>query len=182
MHDEELINNILKGDRFSFKELVEKYQPNVFRIAMGFVHSKEDAEEISQDVFVKIYQSLSAFNGHAAFSTWLYRITVNTSINYLRQKKRSTIWTGLSDLLHLVSKEKAAETKLAEKTNTELIRSAIDHLPVNQRLAFVLSKYEEMPQKDVAAIMHISEGAVEQLLQRAKNNLRKNLENKLESA
>ncbi len=182
MHDEELIKSILNGERFGMKQLMEKYQPNVFRIAVGFVHNRDDADEIVQDVFVKVYQSLSAFNGKSAFSTWLYRISVNTSINYLRKQKRTGFWTSITELVQITSKEKAAETKLVEKSNAEMIRAAINALPVKQRIAFILMKYEELPQKEVAAVMHISEGAVEQLVHRARNNLKKNLENKLEEA
>lgn len=182
MHDDELINSILNGERLGFKQLMEKYQPNVFRIAVGFVHNRDDADEIVQDVFVKVYQSLSTFNGKSAFTTWLYRIAVNTSINYLRRQKRTTFWTNITELLHIASKEKAAETKLVEKSNAEIIRAAINALPEKQQMAFVLLKYEDLSQKEVAAIMHISEGAVEQLVHRARNNLKKNLENKLEEA
>ncbi len=182
MHEEELINSILNGERLGFTRLMEKYQPNVFRIAIGFVHSRDDADEITQDVFVKVYQSLSAFNGKSAFSTWLYRITVNTSINYIRKRKRTYFWENLTELLHVASKERTAEGRLNEQSDAEVIRTAINALPEKQRTAFVLSKYEELPQKEVAAIMHITEGAVEQLIHRARNNLKKNLENKLEQA
>ena len=81
MHESELIQSILDGNQQDFKLLIKKYETNVFRAAIGFLHNKQDAEEITQDVFVKVYQSLSSFKGKAAFSTWLYRITVNTSLN-----------------------------------------------------------------------------------------------------
>lgn len=111
MHEAELIHSILKGNQQDYAVLVKQYQQNVFRTAMGLVHNKEDAEEITQDVFVKVYQSLSSFNGKAAFSTWLYRITVNTGLNFLRKKKRKTFWTGLSDILQIPSKDKLGEIK-----------------------------------------------------------------------
>jgi RNA polymerase sigma-70 factor (ECF subfamily) len=176
MYETEIINNILKGNRYDYGLLIKKYQANVFRTAIGFVHNKEDAEEITQDVFVKAYQSLSSFGGKAAFSTWLYRITVNTSLNFIRKKKKSGFWLGLSSLFQAPSKDKPAATIIEENAEKVVIREAIENLPEKQRLAFVLAKYEELPQKQVAAIMKISEGAVEQLIIRAKNNLRNKLE------
>ncbi len=180
MNEIELIHRILEGNQQDFALLIKKYETNVFRTAIGLVHSKEDAEEITQDVFVKVYRSLSSFSGKSAFSTWLYRITVNSSLNFLRKKKRSGFWVGLSDLLQIASKDRAAETIMTEKSEKAVIQQAINSLPEKQRLAFVLAKYEELPQKQVAEIMNLSEGAVEQLILRAKNNLKKKLEKELE--
>jgi len=179
MYEAELIDSILKGNQQDFVLLIKKYQQGVFRTSMGLVHNSEDAEEITQDVFVKVYQSLSSFNGKAAFSTWLYRIAVNTSLNYLRKKKRKNFWTGLTELLQVASKDKSIETIITERSDNAVIQQALDALPEKQRLAFVFSKYEELPQKQVADIMNISEGGVEQLLIRAKNNLKKILEKEL---
>jgi RNA polymerase sigma-70 factor, ECF subfamily len=180
MHEAELIHSILEGNQQNYAILIKQYQANVFRTAMGLLHNKEDAEEITQDVFVKVYQSLSSFNGKAAFSTWLYRITVNTSLNYLQKKKRRRFWVGLSDILQVASKDKSVETIITERSENELVQQALDALPEKQRLAFVFTKYEELPQKQVAEIMNISPGAVEQLLLRAKVNLKKILEIKLD--
>ena len=180
MDEIELIHTVLEGNQTNFNLLIKRYESNVFRTAIGFLHNKEDAEEITQDVFIKVYQSLSTFSGKAAFSTWLYRITVNTSLNYLRKKKRKTFWIGLSEMLQIPSKDKPAETVITAQSEKTIIQQAIDKLPEKQRQAFVLSRYEELPQKQVADIMRISEGAVEQLILRAKSNLKKKLEKELE--
>ncbi len=182
MHEVDLIHSILKGNQQNYTLLIKQYEASVFRTAMGLLHNKEDAEEITQDVFVKVYQSLSSFNGKAAFSTWLYRITVNTSLNYLKKKNRKTFWSGLTDILQLASKDKSAEAILTERSDNTAIQQALDALPEKQRLAFVFTKYEELPQKQVAEIMNISEGAVEQLIIRAKNNLKKILDKQLNGA
>jgi RNA polymerase sigma-70 factor, ECF subfamily len=174
--DTELIQNVLNGNQRDFERLVEKHQSTVFRIAIGLLHNKEDAEEIVQDVFIKVYKSLSSFDAKAAFSTWLYRVTVNASLNVLRKKKRQKLWIELSDILQLRSKEKQADTLLTEQTDNALIYQAMNELPAMQRVAFVLSKYEELPQARVAEIMHLSTGAVEQLIYRAKRNLEQKLE------
>ena len=180
MHEDDLIHSIIKGNVHAYEILIKQYQANVFRTAMGFVHCKEDAEEITQDVFIKIYQSLQSFKGTSAFSTWLYRITINTSLNYLRKKKSRNFVTGLQDILQLASKEKPADAIISEKSDLGIIKQAIDSLSQKQRLTFILAKYEELPNKKIALIMELSEGAVEQLLIRAKTNLKKILEKKLD--
>lgn len=179
MDDTELIQNVLNGNQRDFERLVDKYQSAVFRIAIGLLHNKEDAEEIVQDVFIRVYRSLSSFDAKAAFSTWLYRVTVNASLNVLRKKKRQKLWVELSDILQLRSKEKQADVQLVEQSDNAFIYQAMNELPAMQRVAFVLSKYEEMPQARVAEIMQLSTGAVEQLIYRAKNNLQEKLGKKI---
>lgn len=95
MSDEQLIKEIISGSHAAFETLMDKYQLQVFRTVMGFVHIKEDAEEVTQDIFIKVYQSLPSFNYDSEFSTWLYRITVNMSLNSLRKNKK----TGCSNPL-----------------------------------------------------------------------------------
>ena len=77
MNDSEIIRDVLNGDQKKYALIVEKYQSNVFRTAIGFVHSKEDAEDIAQDVFIQAFRLLGSFEGKSELSTWLYRITVN---------------------------------------------------------------------------------------------------------
>ena len=175
MSDEQLIKDIISGNQAAFKNLMEKYQLQVFRTVMGFVHLKEDAEEVTQDIFVRVYQSLSSFHHDAEFSTWLYRITVNTSLNFLRSNRKNRLLQSLEAIFSHRSEEKTPLEELEHAERDRHIRMAIDALPEKQRMAFILSRYEELPQKKIAAVMNRSEGAVEQLLQRAKENLKKKL-------
>ena len=175
MSDEQLIHEILSGDNSAFKALMEKYQLQVFRTVVGFVHSKEDAEDVTQDIFVKVYQSFTSFKGESEFSTWLYRITVNMSINFINRNRKNRLLQSLEDIFHKPRGEKTPMEHLEDSERDHRIRKAIDSLPEKQRMAFILSKYEELPQKTIASVMNTSEGAVEQLLQRAKNNLQKKL-------
>lgn len=175
MQDFDLIDSVVEGNQKDFERLIKIYESNVFRMSIGLLHNKEDAEEVTQDVFLKLYRSLSTFNKKSAFSTWLYRLTINTCINFIKKKKRKHFWTGLSEVFQLSSREASVEMRMIQTSENEIIKNAIDGLPHKQRLAFVLTKYEELPQKQVAAIMKLSEGAVEQLVSRAKNNLRKKL-------
>ena len=184
MNNIELIKQILDGDRDRFRILVEQHQQMVFRTCMGFVHNKEDAEDLTQDVFVQAYRSLSGFKGESALSTWIYRIAVNASLNKLRKSSRNSVFQRLDALfgqdrnkelsLPLVNSENPEEIIIREE-HAEWIRKALASLPDKQKTAIILSKYDDLPQKEIAEIMNITEGAVEALLQRAKKNLREKL-------
>ena len=184
MTDSELIKLILDGDRDRFRILVEQHQQMVFRTCMGFVHNREDAEDLAQDVFVQAYRSLSGFKGESAFSTWIYRIAVNASLNKIRQSSRNSVFQRLDAFfgqdrnkelsLPLDSPENPEEILIKEE-HAVWIRKALDSLPDNQKTAVILSKYDDLPQKEIAEIMNLTEGAVEALLQRAKKNLREKL-------
>lgn len=175
MDDATLINAFLQGDSTAFTELVHRYQDKVFRIAMGYLHNQEEAEDLSQEIFIVVYQSLHQYKGEAAFSTWLYRVSINTTLQHLRKIKKRTLF------LRLLGKEEGTdrvsdenpEKDLLNKEAQKRIKSVLNRLPINQRTAFILKQYESLSQKEIARIMKISEGAVEALLQRAKNNLKK---------
>lgn len=176
MQESEIIRSVLDGHTAEFSLLVKAHEAAVFRIVMGFLHQKEDAEDITQEVFVKAFQSLDSFAGRSSFSTWLYRIAIHTSLNELKKRKRKRIWSMALEMFQFPSSNKDPEQELTGKSEQELIRKAIDTLPAKQRMAFILSRYEELPQREVAQIMELSEGAVEQLLIRARDNLKKNLQ------
>lgn len=162
-----------------FETIVSEYQAMVFRTAMGFVHSKEDAEDLTQDVFLRAYNSWGSFRGDSQISTWLYRITINLSLNFIEQQKRRNCFQLAGDVLgNLLNRGSGVKTPQEQLEDSELdraIQKAVDSLCQKQRIAFVLSKYEDLSQREIAEIMETAEGAVEQLLQRAKINLQKKL-------
>ena len=181
MTDTEIINITLQGGRNEFRTLVERYQSMVFRTCMGFLHDKDDADDLTQEVFIQAYQSLNKFKNDSAFSTWIYRIAVNASLNRLRKNSRTPILNRL-DSLFVTGKEKEIsltanddedpESILIRLEKSKWIQAALDSLPENQRTVIVLSKYDDLSQKEIAEIMKITEGAVESLIQRAKANLK----------
>ena len=184
MTDSELIKLILQGDKEKFRMLVEQYQQMVFRTCMGFLHDKDDADDLTQDIFIQAYQSLHSFKGDSAFSTWIYRIAVNASLNRVRKNSGNPVLNRL-DSLFGSGKEKEISLPVFDNENPESIlirqehskwvQNALDSLPENQRTAIVLSKYDDLSQKEIAEIMKTTEGAVEALIQRAKANLRMKL-------
>lgn len=176
MSDEQLIKEIRSGNSAAFRTLMERYQQQVFRVAMGYLHAKEDAEDLTQEVFIRVYEMLHTFHGEAAFSTWLYRITLNMSLNQLRKNKKKRLLQSLDTIFNRGSSDKTPLEMLEREEQDREIRAAINALPEKQRMAFVLSRYEELPQKQIATIMNRTEGAVEQLLKRANEKLRKKLQ------
>ncbi len=184
MNDKELSEMILKGDTDKFGVLVERYSPMVFRTCMGYVHNREDAEDLTQEVFIRAYQSLGGFRGNSSFSTWIYRIAVNASLNFTRNRSRASFFERLESLFSGEgSGDKNPSFSVGEDPEKIVIahehslwlQRALDSLPSNQRTAIILSKYDDLSQKEIAEIMDLSEGAVEALLQRARKNLRKKL-------
>ncbi len=147
----------------------------VYNIALGYLQNEKDAEEVTQDVFITVYSKLSTFKGKSKLSTWLYRITVNTSLNFLKKRNRRTFFSlgnnekSFPDFAH-------PGVLLENKEHSIVLFKAIQELKGNQKTAFILSYVEEMPRQEVADIMDTSLKSVESLLQRAKQNLRNQLD------
>jgi RNA polymerase sigma-70 factor (ECF subfamily) len=99
MNDKELVKRICEGDENSFRLLVEKYQDIVFRTCHGFLKNVEDSEDLTQEVFIKVFHKIQDFRGESEFSTWLYRIAVNMSINVLRQNKRRQLFEDIENII-----------------------------------------------------------------------------------
>lgn len=168
-----------------FQELFNANNKKVFNISLNIVQNTEDAEDIAQEVFIEVFHSLHLFKEQSAVSTWIYRIAVNKSLDFLRSKKRKKRFAFLTQLFHPESGEQLHEVShfdhpgvvLENKERSQILFAAINELPENQKTAFVLHKMEGFPQKEVAQIMSLSEKAIESLIQRAKENLKKLLEN-----
>jgi len=184
MTDDEIINQVLSGNKDHYRTIVDKYQPMVFRTCMGFLHYKEEAEDLTQDVFIQAYQNLGRFKGESSFSTWLYRIAINTSLNRVRSTQKNFIMQRIESfrdtekrwILQVpVRDNENPESIMILDEHREWLKKALNSLPENQRTAIVLSKYDDLSQKEIAGIMNTTEGAVEALIQRAKKNLREKL-------
>lgn len=182
--DFEIIKKITEGDRNQYRILVERYQQMIFRTCMGFLHNRDDADDLVQDIFIQAYQALPEFRQQSSFSTWLYRIAVNASLNKVRKNSKNILIRYLDRFSGSEARDNPVST-FSDNENPEdilihneyraWVQKALDSLPPNQRAAIVLSKYDDLPQKEIAEIMNTTEGAVEALIQRAKANLRESL-------
>jgi RNA polymerase sigma factor (sigma-70 family) len=174
---------ISASSNISFNELVEEHKTRVFNTAISFLQNKEDAEDITQDVFIEVYRSLHQFKERSAFSTWIYRITVNKSLDHLRKKNRQKRFGFLGSLFYEDSGELKHDRPhfdhpgilLENKEKARYLFMAIESLPEKQKTAFILFHIEELAQKEIALIMDTSPKAVESLIQRAKQSLKEKL-------
>ena len=182
MTDYELVQGILRRDRQAFQYLLDTYQKQVVKTAYYFTGNMEDAEDLSQEIFIEIIGSAESFRHSATLSTWIYRITVNRSLNLIKKNKRREIFQRLGNLFQDPGNGKhAVEEPSGHITNTEdderrrLLNHAINSLPENQRIAFILSKYDELPYREICEVMNLSLSSVESLIHRAKINLQNKL-------
>ncbi|MBE0674695.1 MAG: RNA polymerase sigma factor [Bacteroidales bacterium] len=183
-NDNQLLEGLKSGNRDAFSILVEKYHVKVIRTCTGFVHSQADAEDLAQEVFIEVFRSVNKFRGDSELSTWIYRIAVNKSLNFLRSSARRRIFSFITgnngqevplapDIV--AGDESNPDETMNRNDQAEALRKALASLPENQRTAFVLNKYEDMSYKEIADVMSISMGSVESLIFRAKQNLQKRL-------
>lgn len=156
----------------------------VFNTVIGFLQNHEDAEDVTQDVFIKVFESINQFKGESALSTWIYRVSVTSALEFLRKKKRkkrfgflSPIWGEDKEPVVDIPDFHHPGVQLDNKEKATILFKAIKQLPENQQIAFILNKVEGLSYQEVAAIMQTSLSAIESLLHRAKSNLKEILKN-----
>ena len=176
-----LISALITGDNNAFRQFVNDYQLSIRRICIGMLRSEADADDVAQEVFIEAFRSIAKFNEKAELSTWLYRIAVNKSLNYLRQKKsmkRDSVISISDEYKHSLqlSGSDSSEEAVTAGDHKKAIDSALIRLQDKQRTAFVLSKYEDLSYREIADLMKSSVGSVESLIFRAKKNLQRYLE------
>lgn len=178
------IQEIAQGNESSLGDLYLIFKDRVYNTAISYLQNTADAEEVTQDVFVKIFQSAARFERKSSVSTWIYRITVNRSLDFLNHKQRQKRFGFVVRLFQPDSDAPSIELPhfehpgvvLEKKEDARILFQAIESLPDQQKTAFILSFVEELPRQEVAGVMELSLKAVESLLQRAKANLRKRLD------
>jgi RNA polymerase sigma-70 factor (ECF subfamily) len=168
--DYRLIDRFLLGDELGFEILVKKYQNHVINMVHSFLGKTHHIEDIAQEVFIKVYENLSSFKRKADFSTWLYRITVNTTYNYIKKEKRHT---SLRLIKEKDSLKKASLENFYGKEKQLLIRKGLGKLPFKYRTIIVLKDIEGLSYKDIAKILGCRIGTVESRLFRARARLKK---------
>jgi RNA polymerase sigma factor (sigma-70 family) len=179
LSDQELILLLKKGDGQAFKTLVETWQDMVFNTILGMVQDEQEAEDLSQEVFVQIFQSIKQFRGDSKLSTWMYRIAVTKSLDWTRKKKAKKRINLMKSLIGFGDKEPQPiefmhpGIVMENKESARELFKAMQLLPENQRVALTLIKVEGLSYEEVAAVLGLTIKAVEALMHRAKENLRK---------
>jgi len=181
MQETELISEIQKGDKDAFKEFVDLYKKFIINICYKFVNNADDANDIAQEVFIEVYRNINNFRGDSQVNTWLYRISVNKSLNFLRNNKKYSQTEEISNeswqIPNNEDSEFSPEISLINKEKKNILDKAINSLPENQKTAFILCKKEDLSYDDISKVLGISLKAVESLIVRAKKNLQKLLIN-----
>lgn len=181
MEDFELIEKLKNRDNEAFRGLVDRYQKMVLNCTYKFLRDVQTAEDITQDVFIEIYESIGSFRGDAKLSTWIYRIAVTKSINYLKSRNRKKRFASLisifgkDDMEEKIESESRQDEELEMKDRAKVLAWALSTLPENQRIAFTLSKNSDMSYKEISEVLNTTISSVESLIHRAKTNLKKKL-------
>ena len=179
------LDQLRQGHEPAFRWLVDTYQQRVFRTALAIVTSPEEAEDVTQEVFVEVYQTVGRFRGEASLATWLYRLTTSRALKKERDRKRQKRFGFMTSLFTSISADdrpdyeppdsQTPETMLEADEQTWQISRAVQQLAESQRVAFTLFYQEELSYQDIAAVLQTSVSAVESLLFRARQTLRKKL-------
>jgi len=179
--DQYYITKIIQRDTSSFAVLVDRYKDLVYTLSFRMLKSKEEAEEVSQDVFLKVFKSLSKFKGESKFSSWIYRITYNTCLDKIRKQKRDPIVVTIDEFTeHQVNTIDNALDKLIEKEHKQLIQDCLQLLPSDVGFLLTLYYFEEQSIEEISKIIGISTANVKVKLFRSRKKLASILREKLE--
>lgn len=184
MEEKDLLIQLKARNESAFKYLVEQYQCRVYNTVLSITQQHTEAEDLAQEVFIEVYQSIEKFKGEAKLSTWIYRIATNKSLELIRRQKtvkRFSFITSLfgknDELLHQGKDFEHPGVQLEQKEDAKRLFAAIEILPENQKVAYTLHNVEGLSYDQITEVMQMTKSSVESLLFRAKQNLRKELEN-----
>lgn len=180
MEEYNFIEALREGTNQAYGRLLDDYQQKVFNTCISFVPNREDAEDIAQDVFVEVFNSISKFEGSSKLSTWIYRIAVNKSLEFIRKKNTKKRFGFMQSLLgndtpidrsSYFTEFNHPGILLENKEKNEILFAAINKLPEAQRIVYTLNKIDDLSYQEVSEITQKSISSIESLLFRAKKNL-----------
>ena len=181
--DATLLAQLQGGSEAAFRELVERYQTRIYRTVFALLRSPEEAEDVAQEVFVEVYQTIGRFRGEAALSTWLYRLATSRALKNRRRaraKKRFAFFTSLlglgNEVLHELPDHAHPLALLEGQQQLQLLLAHLARLPDQQQVAFTLRHEQELSYEQIAAVLGTTVAAVESLLFRARQTLRKHVQ------
>ena len=179
--DQHYINRVMKGDTNAFAVLVERYKDMVFTLSLKMLKDREEAEEVSQDTFLKIYKSLSKFNGESKFSTWIYKVAFNTCLDRLKKNKRSQPVAAMDAFTEqeAISLTNVLDS-IEERERKQMIQDCLDGLPGEDSFLLTLYYFEEHSLEEIAKIIGINPNNVKIRLYRSRKKLAVLLKDRLE--
>jgi RNA polymerase sigma-70 factor (ECF subfamily) len=188
--DQQLVERVQRGDKVAFDLLVIKYQRKLGRLISRFVRDPAEAEDVTQEAFIKAYRALPSFRGESAFYTWLYRIGINTAKNYLLANKRRAPTSTPFDAEESESFEEASllrevntpENELMSKQVVDVVQKSLQELPDDLRTALTLREIEGLSYEEIASVMNCPVGTVRSRIFRARETVATNLRPLLETS
>lgn len=185
LDDQTLLELLGKDKDLAFKRIIDAYADRIFNACFNLLRNREDAEDLTQEVFTSVYLSIDSFEGNSKLSTWMYSIAINKSKEFLRKKTRKKrfgfLTTLAQDNSHVVPSAtidfQHPGVQLEDKERAKILFQAIDQLAENQRLAYLLHKIEGRSYQEIAEILETSVSSVESLMFRAKQRLQQLLRN-----
>ena len=177
MDEKALIGQILAGDQDAFARLVQAYQKPVYNLCLRMVSNPTDAEDLAQEAFVKAWRGLRFYKHEAAFSTWLYRLTSNVCIDFLRRQKKTVSLTVEEDAPDLEVPDAAPlpEEQVLNKEKQHAVAAAMAQLEEEYRLALTLRVVDDLTYEQIAEVLGIKLGTVKSRIARARERMRKML-------
>ncbi len=172
---------VREGDSSSFEQLLQRHRPSVVNHLYRMVHNRAIAEELAQDVFVRVFRSRERYQPNAKFTTWLFRITTNVALNWRRDTRRQTAEMHIDQLSSCIRAFEfrdcglSLEEVMIRRNKAQEVRAAVDALPGKQLAAVLMHKYEGMDYSEIAEVLSCSVPALKSLLFRAYENLRREL-------
>ncbi|NMB95342.1 MAG: sigma-70 family RNA polymerase sigma factor [Clostridiaceae bacterium] len=183
-----LIEKSKKGDINAFEKLIETYQKKVFNIAFGMLNNYDDANDVAQEVFIRIYKSIKNFKGESSFSTWLYRITTNACLDELRKRKNKNVVSIDEDILfeegevtrQIVDDSPTPDIIAEQKELREIVNDAIAQLSEEHRTVIMLRELQGFSYEEISNIINCPQGTVKSRINRARSALKNILKSKRE--
>ena len=177
MEESELINELNNHNPNAFAQLVDLYSPMVYSLVYKMIGTVQDAEDITQDVFIVVWTTIGSFKGESLLKTWVYRIAINKAHEFIRKKnrkKRKGYHISLEEKSNQLQENEPQPNELLEYQEMEsAFNDSLTKIPENQKIAFLLNRFEGMSYHEIAVEMKTSHSAVESLIFRAKQNLTK---------
>ena len=181
LNDQHYIDKILQGETNAFAILVDRYKDMIFTLALKMVKNREEAEEVSQDTFIKIFNSLSKFKGDSKFSTWIYKIAYNTCLDRLKKSKKEDLNISIDDFSsHLIKTMDTALSVLEDKERKQTIQNCLNLLPSEENFLLTLFYFEDQNLEEIGKIMNINANNVKVKLFRSRQKLAVILKKQLE--
>lgn len=179
--DQHYIEQILKGDTKAFAILINRYKDLVFSLTYRMIKNREEAEEVAQDIFLKIYKSLSAFRGESKFSTWIYKVAYRTCLDHLRKNKNTFIISNIDEFTEnqLISIDDSL-SQLEADERRQSIQNCLTLLPGEDSFLLTLYYFEEKTLDEIAEIMGLTNNHIKVKIFRSRNKLAAILKNQLE--